>query len=34
VARDLYTPQESVQRISLIQRTLLLAQFLAQNGDK
>ena len=30
VARQLYTPQESVQRISLVQRTLLLAQFLVQ----
>ena len=30
IARDLYTPQESVQRISLMQRTLLLAQFLVQ----
>ncbi|MGK7344849.1 MAG: ATP-grasp domain-containing protein [Candidatus Nitrospinota bacterium M3_3B_026] len=29
VARDVYTAQEAVQRISLIQRTLLLAQFLA-----
>ena len=29
VARDLRTPQECVQRISLIQRTLLLAEFLA-----
>lgn len=28
VARDLYTPQEAVHRMSLIQRTLLLAQFL------
>jgi D-alanine-D-alanine ligase len=28
VARNLYTPQESVSRISLIQRTLLLAQYL------
>jgi D-alanine-D-alanine ligase len=28
VARDLGTPQEAVQRISLIQRTLLLAEFL------
>jgi len=28
VARDLYTPHEAVERISLIQRTLLLAQFL------
>jgi D-alanine-D-alanine ligase len=31
VARDLYTPQESVNRISLIQRTLLTAEFLAQD---
>jgi D-alanine-D-alanine ligase len=31
VARDLSTPQEAVQRISLIQRTLLLAQFLGRN---
>jgi D-alanine-D-alanine ligase len=29
-ASDLYTPQECLQRISLIQRTLLLAQFLAR----
>ena len=28
VARDLYTPHEAVDRISLMQRTLLLAQFL------
>jgi D-alanine-D-alanine ligase len=28
LARDLYTPQEAVQRISLVQRALLLAQFL------
>lgn len=28
VARNLYTPQEAVQRMSLIQRTLLLAQYL------
>jgi D-alanine-D-alanine ligase len=28
VARDLYTPFEAVQRISLMQRTLLLAQYL------
>lgn len=33
VARDLYTPDEAVQRISLIQRTLLLAQFLLQQAD-
>jgi D-alanine-D-alanine ligase len=30
VCRDMDTPQESVQRISLLQRTLLLAQFLAK----
>lgn len=30
VARDLRTPNEAVQRISLVQRTLLLAQFLAK----
>jgi hypothetical protein len=30
VARNLYTPEESVQRISLVQRTLLLAEFLSQ----
>ncbi|VEN73805.1 hypothetical protein EPICR_20275 [Candidatus Desulfarcum epimagneticum] len=29
-ARDLYTPQESVNRTSLIQRTLLLAEFLVK----
>jgi D-alanine-D-alanine ligase len=29
VAQDLYTPQESVLRLSLVQRTLLIAQFLA-----
>jgi D-alanine-D-alanine ligase len=34
VARDLYTPHESVQRISLVQRTLLLAQFLAQGAGR
>ena len=34
VARDLYTPQEAVQRISLIQRTLLLAQFLAEGTNR
>jgi D-alanine-D-alanine ligase len=32
VAHDLYTPQESVKRISLVQRTLLLAQFLAEGA--
>ena len=30
VAKNLYTPQEAVLRISLLQRTLLLTQFLAQ----
>lgn len=30
IARDIYTPDEAVQRTSLIQRTLLLAQFLNQ----
>jgi len=30
-ARDLYTPQEAVNRSSLIQRTLLIAQFLAKD---
>ncbi|MEX2302817.1 MAG: ATP-grasp domain-containing protein [Bryobacterales bacterium] len=30
VARDLGNPGESIQRISLVQRTLLLAEFLAQ----
>jgi D-alanine-D-alanine ligase len=34
VARDLGTAQESVQRISLIQRTLLLAQFLLAQDAK
>jgi hypothetical protein len=32
VARDLGTPQEAVQRISLVQRTLLLADYLG--GDR
>jgi D-alanine-D-alanine ligase len=32
VARDLGTPQEAVQRISLVQRTLLLAEYLG--GDR
>ena len=31
VARDLYTPQEAVNRISLVQRTLLMAEFLAKD---
>jgi D-alanine-D-alanine ligase len=30
IAKDLYTPQEAVQRISVLQRTLLLAEFLVQ----
>lgn len=30
VGRDLYTPNEAVQRLSLIQRTLLLGEFLLQ----
>jgi D-alanine-D-alanine ligase len=32
VARDLETPHEAVQRISLVQRTLLLAEFLIEHG--
>jgi hypothetical protein len=28
VSQDLYTPQESIKRLSLLQRTLLLSQFL------
>lgn len=32
VARDLYTPNESVDRISLMQRTMLLSQFLAEQS--
>ena len=31
VAKNLYTPQEAVKRISLMQRTLLIAEFLAGN---
>jgi hypothetical protein len=31
VARDVGTPHEAVQRISLVQRTLLLAEFLARD---
>jgi D-alanine-D-alanine ligase len=34
VGRDLYTPQEAVNRISLIQRTLLIAEFLAEDLKK
>jgi D-alanine-D-alanine ligase len=32
VAKDLYTPREAVERISLLQRTLLLAEFLAKTA--
>ncbi len=34
VATNLYTPEESVQRISLIQRTLLLAEFLLAQDEE
>jgi D-alanine-D-alanine ligase len=34
VARNVYTPEESVDRISLLQRTLLIAQFLARGASK
>lgn len=34
VSKDLYTPQEAVNRSSLIQRALLIAQFLATEGRK
>jgi len=33
VAQDLHTSREAVSRISLVQRTLLLAQFLLQHAD-
>ena len=33
-AENLYTPQETVQRISLIQRTLLLTQYLLKAKEK
>ncbi|MHC4560198.1 MAG: ATP-grasp domain-containing protein [Planctomycetota bacterium] len=33
VARNLYTPQEAVQRVSVLQRTLLLAEFLLSEGQ-
>jgi len=32
VARNLYTPNEAVERISLLQRTLLVAEFLAKEA--
>jgi hypothetical protein len=34
VARDLRSPNEAVQRISLVQRTLLLAVYLAKEVGK
>lgn len=34
VARDLNTPHERISRISLVQRTLLLAQLLIANGSR
>jgi len=34
VARDLYTPNEAVERISLLQRTLLIAEFLAKEAKE
>ncbi|NIM13354.1 MAG: ATP-grasp domain-containing protein [Candidatus Aminicenantes bacterium] len=34
VAQDLYTPHESINRISLLQRTLLLTQFLITENKK
>ena len=34
LGQDLYTPQESINRISLVQRTLLLAQFLLAESKK
>jgi hypothetical protein len=33
VARNVYTPEESVDRISLLQRTLLVAEFLANGAS-
>jgi D-alanine-D-alanine ligase len=33
-AKDRYTPQEAVSRISLIQRTLLLSQYLVEEVGK
>ena len=34
VAKDLYTPRETVERISLLQRTLLLAEFLVKDNAR
>ncbi len=33
ISKQLYTPQEAVQRISILQRTLLLAEFLVRQLD-
>jgi len=33
VTRDAYTPNEAVERISLLQRTLLIAEFLAKQAE-
>ena len=33
IARDLYTPNEAIQRTSLMQRTLMLAEFLADQSE-
>jgi D-alanine-D-alanine ligase len=33
VTRDAYTPNEAVERISLLQRTLLVAEFLAKQAE-
>jgi hypothetical protein len=33
VVKDLYTARAAVQRISLVQRTLLLAEFLLQTKE-
>lgn len=33
VTRDAYTPNEAVERISLLQRTLLIAEFLAKRAE-
>lgn len=34
ISKQLYTPQEAVQRISILQRTLLLAEFLVRQLEK
>jgi D-alanine-D-alanine ligase len=33
VTRDIYTPNEAVERISLLQRTLLIAEYLAKQAE-